>query len=163
MFCRVERSGYGLEAGEEGFGFLGGIGGLEEVGDDDDVFCAGGEDFVEVVGFDTADAIGGDLVADGGHHFGDLVQADGGAAFFGGGGVERAETDVVKALGKSGLGLGERVGGTAVNTVVAKRFFGRSEVAIVLAKVETVSVALDCEVDVVVDDKVGVVVLAEAF
>lgn len=89
------------------------IGGLEQIGDDDDAAGSGGEDLGERLAGNAADAEGGDLAANFAFHRGDFMEADGGAAGFGGGREKRAETDVVEALFKGIAGLGEGVGGAA--------------------------------------------------
>lgn len=90
------------------------------MGDDDDTVSAGGEGLRKSFGGYAADAEDGDLLADGGLDGGDVFKTDTGATFFGGGGKERAEADVVEALGEGGLGLDWGMGGTAVEDRLAE-------------------------------------------
>lgn len=141
--------------------------GFEEGGDDDDAAGSGGEDLREGLGGDSADAEGGDFRADFPLHDGDFLEANGGAAELGGGGEKRAESDVVKAFGEGGAGLGERVGGTAEEEFrivdFGLRIWGRGRLkagmnsavqgAVVLADVDAVGAELYGEGGVVVEDE----------
>lgn len=139
------------EAGLAGGG--GDVLGLEEVGDDDDAAGSGGEDLGEVAAVDAADAEGGDSRADVSFHFGDLIEPDAGSAEFGGGGKQRAEADVVEALGEGGASLVERVGGAADDHRGADDGAGLGERAIVLPEVESVGAEFRGELGEVIEDE----------
>ncbi len=89
------------------------VGGLEEIGDDDDAAGSGGEDLRQGLAGDAADTEGGDFRADFTLHGGDFVEADGGATGFGGGGEKRAEANVVEAFFQGCAGLLQGMGGAA--------------------------------------------------
>jgi hypothetical protein len=129
------------------------IGGLKQGGNDNDASRSGGEDLGQGYRGEATDAEGGDFLADLALHGGDFVEADGGAAGFGGGGEKRAEADVIEALGEGGAGLIQRMSGAADEFARTDDVPGFGERAVVLADVNAIRIDFRSEGGMIVKNE----------
>jgi len=145
-----------LEAGEEGAAGGGGVGGVEDSGDDAKAAGTGSDDGVHGLEVDAADGEPGDGNMGGGPA--DVVEGDGAGAGFGAGGVDGADGEVIRTGGEGAFGLLRSVGGEADGEIVAGQAeFGDVPVAgveeVFLAEVAEVGAEFAGEGEVVVDDE----------
>lgn len=166
-----EGEGEGVEALAEGAAGLGDVGGIENGGDHADAAGAGVEDGLEVVEGDAADGEpgGGREVLSGPT---DVIEGNGGATGFGGGGEDGADGDVGGAgvhgaLGlvggmtaeadAQGMGCGVGVQGLEVGGEVGMA--GVEE--ILLSEVGQGGAEAEGDLGVIIEDEMNTVVLAE--